>query len=289
MTENDHATDQPLTEGADAHGNAGGNTIRRCDPTRVHVGRQPGWGKCEYMVGCPLDHRCRLNDLLEKLERAKRHLAEQLDRDCPNVDTIDFDTDRIQRYSERLAPQLQAHQELWARHDAARAHAQNVEKQHKGTWAFTLTYSLTQHQWSKEEAQTAMRTAITRLRHYYRNEIEEFEAVGEYTQSGAPHVHGHYRLTDGKRMTTKNFRRAYPIWNPKRKCGKGHEGGYHQPATRESDYAGYIQKDIDAAWLFETHHVATQEAHVHQEAEDGTASTDGSASPPDSPTQPDDR
>lgn len=274
MTENDHATDRPLTEGADAHGIREGSGYR-CPVATAHEclcpqrAYHPG-GVCSCLA-CSITRLNRFEWMATDSEEPELYL--------PSID-------RIQRQVLRAQDHVAHAQRVIADREA---HRRNREKMHKGAWAFTLTYSPTQHQWSKEEAQTAMRTAIARLRHYYRNEIVEFEAVGEYTQSGAPHVHGHYRLTDGKRMTTKNFRRAYPIWNPKRKCGRGHEGGYHEPAHRDSDYAGYIQKDIDAAWLMETHHVAAQEAHVHQEAEDGTASTDGSASPPDSPTQPDDR
>jgi len=150
---------------------------------------------------------------------------------------------------ERLRDSQTTH-DAYSQHRAKELeHERNRQKLHKGAWAFTLTYSPVKHGWSKEEAQEAMREAIKRLRHYYRHEIVEFEAVGEWTQAGLPHIHGHYRLDAGKRMTTKNFKRAYPIWNPNARMGKGHEGGYHEPAKSDSDYSGYIRKDLDESWL----------------------------------------
>lgn len=164
------------------------------------------------------------------------------------------------------------------------AHQRNKDKLHKGAWAFTLTYSPQKHGWNKEEAQEAMREAIKRLRHYYRHEIEEFDAVGEWTQAGYPHVHGHYRLHAGKRMTTKNFKRAYPIWNPNTKIGKGHEGGYHEPAKSDSDYSGYIQKDLDTTWLVVSTTHAPQ-TDVSQEAHDEVEEDDEASASPDATQQ----
>lgn len=267
----DHATDQPLTEGANAHG-IGEGKYRRCNPTPVHIGPMgDGWGKCQHMVGCPLGHRCHLNTLIDRYERVERLLSEAMARDCPDVDDIDYLTERAERTRLALDTQYEPHVALWARHDAQRAHSRNREKLHKGAWAFTLTYSPVKHGWSKDEAQAVMSEAIRRLRHYYRNELVEFDAIGEYTQAGLPHVHGHYRLNGGLRMTTKNFKRAYPIWNPKVRIGKGHEGGYHEPASRDSDYSGYIQKDLDESWLVvsTTRDVdRTQEANLPEASDD---------------------
>lgn len=272
MTENHHATDGTLTEGADAHGIREGSGYR-CPVVTTLECLCPQRAYHTPACACLQCSNARLNRL------------EWLATDSEDPELYLPTIERAQHQVERAHQHVDHAQRIIADREA---HRRNREKMHKGAWAFTLTYSPTQHQWSKEEAQTAMRTAIARLRHYYRNEIEEFEAVGEYTQSGAPHVHGHYRLTNGKRMTTKNFRRAYPIWNPKRKCGKGHEGGYHEPAHRDSDYAGYIQKDIDAAWMYETHHAVQEAGRQAEVDEDDGTSSEGSASPPDPPTQPHD-
>lgn len=270
----DHATDRTLTEGANAAGIGEGNHPKRCDPEPVHIG--PG----QHLIGCPFGHRCQLNELIDKVNRWETLLMEAMDKDCPDVDDIDWLTDRVTRYRERMEAQLAPHTELWAKHDQARVHQRNIEKQHKGAWAFTLTYSPAKTGWDKEEAMATMREAIRRLRHYYRHEIEEFEAVGELTQAGLPHVHGLYRLTGGKRMTTKNFKRAYPIWDPKSRMGSGHVGGYHQPAKSDSDYSGYIQKDLDDAWLVESTTNAVQTSGP-EEARDEVQAPDDT--PPDSP------
>lgn len=281
MTDSGNAADHNLTEDAHAHGNAEG-IHRRCNPAPVHIGKMEGWGKQEFMTGCPLLHSslCRLNGWWEELEMAEARLATLMDRDCPDVDAIDYWTDRICRIEERMAPTLAEHQSLWDRHEKQLAHCRNAEKLHKGSWAFTLTYSPSKHGWDKEEAQAAMTEALRRLQHYYRNEIIEFHACGEYTQSGQPHVHGHYSLTDGKRMTTKNFKRAYPIWNPNHRIGKGHEGGYHEPAKSDSDYSGYIQKDLDDAWVVISYpNGPAEETSGAEAAGGGSAPTSGPPSP----------
>lgn len=116
-----------------------------------------------------------------------------------------------------------------------------------GPREFTLTYG--NHFDNDEAAQAAMTQAIQRLTKYYKDEIIEFHAVGEFTSAGRAHVHGWYHLDGGRKITDKNFRRAYPPWNPKRKLGKGHEGGHHATIDRVSDFAGYAEKHLEEAWL----------------------------------------
>lgn len=277
VTYDGKATDQPLTEGANAHGTGEGK-YQRCagphDVVRVAKGHS--------ILTCPLGHRCFQNDYIDQMERLERRFMDEMDRDCPDVDAIDDLAERIERCVQHINRYYPAHQERWAYIDREVAHAKNVEKLHKGSWAFTLTYSPAKHGWDKEEAQGVMREAIRRLRHYYRNEIVEFEAIGEWTQAGLPHVHGHYLLNGGKRITTKNFKRAYPIWNPNHRMGKGHEGGYHEPAKSDADYTGYIGKDLDEAWLVETYPNGSIEANLpeaHDPASDDHPSDDTSSHP----------
>jgi len=151
-------------------------------------------------------------------------------------------------------------------------------KSRLGPWEFTLTYSPTKHGWSVDEAKDAMRTAMERLTRYYREELEELHATGEYTQAGHPHVHCWYRLTGGHKITTKSFKRAYPIWNPKHKTGpRGHEGGHHEPVKRTSDFAGYVEKDLHTAWLKMD---ITNDVHGQEEASVSEASDDEASLPP---------
>lgn len=123
------------------------------------------------------------------------------------------------------------------------------ENQHQlGPREFTFTYS---PEWYEDDtdAQNAMRCAVEKLTRYYRNEIIEFHAVGEFTRDGRAHVHGMYHLDGGRKITDKNFKRAWKHWNPKRKLGKGFEGGHHQTINRTADFLGYMEKNLEEAWL----------------------------------------
>lgn len=152
-----------------------------------------------------------------------------------------------------------------------------------GPHEFTLTYSPRQHGWSRDEAKEQMRTAIERLTRYYREEIEEFHATGEYNASGDPHVHAWYRMEGGRKITTKSFQRAYPIWNPKRRTGpRGHEGGHHEPVKRQADFAGYIEKDLHTAWLkVDITNALPQDTTGPQAEDDAQPSDDASPHPTD--------
>lgn len=293
MTESDKAATQNLTEADHAPGQTGGQ-VRRCDGRAIHIGRQPadsGWGRYEWHTSCPHTYHtlCRYNDRLDAVHRLEARLATLMDRDCPDVDDIDHTTERLCRAQVAFATTAAEHQALWDRAAALAAHATNTAKQHKGDWEFTLTYSPDTHGWMADEAEAHMRQAIERLTRYYAGELVEFHAVGERTQRGAPHVHGWYRLTTGGRITSKNFKRAYPIWNERRKLGRGHEGGHHAPIKRTSDFAGYIEKDLDTSWL--VHNITNEpdEAEAHlQEAEDDHPSQDGPSDAPSPHAQPHD-
>lgn len=134
----------------------------------------------------------------------------------------------------------------WRKVEAKKLHAGNNGTQ-LGPREFTLTYG--EHFENPEEAQRVMASAIEKLTRYYRHEIIEFHAIGEYTKAGRPHVHGWYHLDGGKKITDKNFKRAYPPWNPKKKLGRGFEGGHHATIERVSDFHGYTEKHFQEAWL----------------------------------------
>jgi len=116
-----------------------------------------------------------------------------------------------------------------------------------GAREFTLTYST---KWFDDsEARLKMMKAIDKLCRYYADEIVELRAVGEVGSNGLSHVHCFYKLKGGLKITDKNFKRAWEYWNPKKKLGKGFEGGHHDTVREETDFRGYIDKDIDSAWL----------------------------------------
>ena len=116
-----------------------------------------------------------------------------------------------------------------------------------GAREFTLTYS---PKWfGDEEARLEMIKAINKLIKYYRDEIIDFRAVGEVGTNGLSHVHCFYKLIGGLKITDKNFKRAWKYWNPKKILQRGFEGGHHASVKNESDFLGYIDKDIETAWL----------------------------------------
>jgi len=130
---------------------------------------------------------------------------------------------------------------------------------HKGAWTLCLNYSPKWYE-NDYEAQTALRTAVDRLLRYYKEQLEVFRAVGEFTKAGASHVHIFYRLDSGGKMTDKNLKRAYPWWDAKVKCGTGNQGGQHAPVKDVADYSGYIEKDLDVSWMDVTYpHAISQE------------------------------
>lgn len=116
-----------------------------------------------------------------------------------------------------------------------------------GAREFTLTYS---PKWfGDDEARLEMVRAIHKLIKYYRDEIIDFRAVGEVGTNGLSHVHCFYKLQGGLKITDKNFKRAWKYWNPKKPLQRGFEGGHHASVRNESDFLGYIDKDIETAWL----------------------------------------
>jgi len=126
---------------------------------------------------------------------------------------------------------------------------QRVKSRDIGPREFTLTYSPT---WFGDvEARKQFHTALERLVKYYRSEIVQFRAVGEVSKGGLSHVHCYYELEGGKKITDKNFQRAYPRWDTSVKLGKtGHQGGHHATVKDIAGFKGYIEEDLDTtAWL----------------------------------------
>lgn len=116
-----------------------------------------------------------------------------------------------------------------------------------GPREFTLTYS---PKWFDDvEARHNMSKAVDKLIKYNWREITVFRAVGEVGTNGLSHVHCYYELQGGKKITDKNFRRAWSYWDPSIKYGKGFQGGHHQEVKNTADFLGYIDKEIDTAWL----------------------------------------
>jgi len=117
-----------------------------------------------------------------------------------------------------------------------------------GAREFTLTYS---PKWFTDDmaAREAMRSAMRKLMKYHQGQITHLRAVGEVGKNGASHIHCMYMLEGGRKITDKNFRRAWSYWNPDIKHDNGFQGGHHDTVKNTADFLGYIDKDIDTAWL----------------------------------------
>jgi len=117
-----------------------------------------------------------------------------------------------------------------------------------GAREFTLTYS--PNWFTDTVAREKMTKAIDKLLKYYADDIVQLRAIGEVGTNGLSHVHCFYKLRGGLKIKDKNFKRAWPHWNPQKRLGyKGFEGGHHECVKSESDFLGYIDKDVDVAWL----------------------------------------
>jgi len=117
-----------------------------------------------------------------------------------------------------------------------------------GAREFTFTYS---PKWFDDaSARLSMSSAIQKLCKYYKDEILQLRAIGEVGSAGLSHIHCFYKLKGGKKISDKNFTRAYKMWDTKKKTGpSGHQGGHHATVKSESDFQGYIDKDIENAWF----------------------------------------
>lgn len=191
-------------------------------------------------------HLLQLEELYEnRIRRTSRYIDTQ---DCPLTEDINR-LDRYKSHLEEIRRQIDTSLDLHNQIIANRLSRQNRRNKlsEQGPWEFTLTYSPKWYD-SDEQAQDSMKKAMDKLIRYYKSEIKELHAVGEYTSSGNSHIHCWYHLTSGHKITDKNFKRAYKHWNPRKKLGRGHQGGHHEPIKNTSDFAGYIEKDIDKSW-----------------------------------------
>lgn len=295
MTENDKRLTRahaPLTEGAYAPSQSEG----KFDCPGYSHAYYPG-PKSNYpagLIACPSRingrHQCELDRAREDLNRLDtriqrlRDLWDTGERDGV-WDWIEELANRRPALTTRITVLEAEHRALYDKYERERVRSTNKANAESklGPHEFTLTYSPQEHGWNREEAKDAMRTACERLIRYYREEIEEFHAVGELTTSGQPHVHAWYKLDGGRRITTKSFKRAYPIWDEKRKIGHGHVGGHHAPVKRTSDFAGYIEKDLDTSWLIlnitNAPEADVQEAHDSSQDDASQDGTPGSPNP----------
>lgn len=161
-------------------------------------------------------------------------------RDASSWATID----EIEEYMAHMESQLKLLEQKIS--DAKKQKSTKHQSYELGAREFTFTYS---PKWmSDNEARIEMIKAMTKILKYYEDEIIELRAVGEVGSNGLSHIHCFYKLRAGLKITDKNFKRAWKYWNPKKLQGNGFEGGHHRNVKCESDFKGYIDKDVDSAW-----------------------------------------
>lgn len=133
--------------------------------------------------------------------------------------------------------------------DNAFKHLKSHDKSHtgngtyQGAFAFTLTKSP-----KDEQTVLQMITAAEKLMRQKSCPVKKFAWYLEHKPTlddteAHPHIHGMYETADGKRIESKHFKRAWPIWDPSVKLGAGFRGGYHRPVRSEEKYKDYICKD----------------------------------------------
>ena len=161
------------------------------------------------------------------------------------IDPTDLRADQIRRFK----ASLQNKQDHFTARLNRFAQVTKKNRYKLGAREFTLTYS---PKWFDDaEARVEMKKAIGKLIKYYKDKIIHLRAVGEVGTNGLSHIHCFYKLEGGVKITDKNFKRAWPHWDPSKPHGKGFQGGHHADVKEESDFLGYIDKDIEGAWLEE--------------------------------------
>ena len=125
-----------------------------------------------------------------------------------------------------------------------KAHPKNGNGLYQGAFAFTLTKSPKDPQTVQDMIMAARKIMAQQSfpvkRYAWYLEDKGQDHLGEPLH---PHIHGMYETESGKRIESKHFKRAWPLWDPATKMGQGFRGGYHRPVEYGEEYAKYIQED----------------------------------------------
>lgn len=145
-----------------------------------------------------------------------------------------------------LDERLEGIREKWRVHRAQNKDPRSAEV---GTeYAFTLTMP-PDYQPANPLPEVAKKILEFGLTNKPYEKATEYAYVLEHTEKGTPHIHGVYRTASGRRISSKYFKRYWPLWteNPKepgyKKLGNGFIGGYHQKARHSESYKAYLEKE----------------------------------------------
>lgn len=115
---------------------------------------------------------------------------------------------------------------------------------YQGPFAFTITKS-------PKDAYTVgdMLAAVRKVMRQKTNPVIKYawyyedKGRDDFGDPLHPHIHGMYETADGSRIPTRQWQRAWEIWDPKVQMGAGFRGGYHRPVRFDEAYSNYIKKD----------------------------------------------
>lgn len=113
-----------------------------------------------------------------------------------------------------------------------------------GCFAFTITKS-DKDPYSVGDMLTAVRKIMRQKSCPVKKYAWYYEEKGRDDNGDPihPHIHGLYETESGGRIETKQFKRAWEIWDPSKPIGAGFRGGYHRPVRSNEGYSDYIKKD----------------------------------------------
>lgn len=115
---------------------------------------------------------------------------------------------------------------------------------YQGPFAFTITKS-PKDPYSVGDMLVAVRKIMRQktkpvMKYAWYYEDKGTDEMGEPIH---PHIHGMYETADGSRIPTRQWQRAWKLWDPEKPMGAGFRGGYHRPVRSDEGYANYIKKD----------------------------------------------
>jgi len=135
---------------------------------------------------------------------------------------------------------LEIGKHLWSFHRRQNPKSHTGNGAPKGAFAFTLTKSPTD-----DLSEEGMVIAVRKLMAQKSCPVEKYAWYLEYgneEDKTHPHIHGMYETISQGRIEAKHFKRAWPIWDEKSRCGAGFRGGYHRPVKLDEAYSQYIAK-----------------------------------------------
>lgn len=140
---------------------------------------------------------------------------------------------KLYPWSQKLAPSIR-----FAKRQEFDKHFDTHTKKDK-SYAFTFTTGAKADDFARVEDELV--EAALKLFRQESVPVKEGEAYLEYGEDGRPHVHGWYKTTDGGRIFSKVFHRAWPEWAEKRGKTK-FAGGYHEE-MKSNRYLGYASSE----------------------------------------------